>query len=143
MNPNASGRGPGAALAMHRHQMRFHARTEAADLPIYVYHCEENGRTLEVRHPMAYDLSTWGEVCYTAQIPLGETDFLASVRKVLSVPGIAIPTGNAELRNQGFTKLVKRDDGVYENVTRSGNEARYMRRGQSDSLPHLAKKIGD
>jgi hypothetical protein len=62
---------------------------------------------------------------------------------VLSVPGIAIPTGNAELRNQGFTKLVKRDDGVYENVTRSGNEARYMRRGQSDSLPHLAKKIGD
>ena len=55
----------------------------------------------------------------------------------------ARPKSNAEIRNMGFTKLVKRDDGVYENVTRSGDEARYMRRGETDTLPHLGKKIGD
>jgi predicted nucleic acid-binding Zn ribbon protein len=112
-------------------------------MPVYVYLCEENGQTVEVRHGLDRDLGTWGEVCYAAQIPLGNTDFLASVRKVLTPPGIAVPKGNAEIRNMGFTKLVKRDDGVYENVTRSGGEARYMRRGEADSLPHLNKKIGD
>jgi len=54
-----------------------------------------------------------------------------------------VPKSNAEIRNMGFTKLVKRDDGVYENVTRSGDEARYMRRGETDTMPHLDKKIGD
>ena len=78
-----------------------------------------------------------------AQVPLGDTDFLAPVRKVISAPAIAVPVSNSDLRSKGFTKLVKRDDGVYENVTRSGDEARYMRAGQSDTLPHLHKKIGD
>ncbi len=112
-------------------------------MPVYVYLCEENGQTVEVRHGIDQALGTWGEVCYAAQIPLGDTDFLASVRKVLTPPGIAVPKSNAEIRNMGFTKLVKRDDGVYENVTRSGGESRYMRRGEADSLPHLSKKIGD
>ena len=112
-------------------------------MPVYIYHCEENGQTVEVRHGIDHELSTWGEVCYAAQVPLGETDFLSPVRKVLTPPGIAVPKSNADIRNMGFTKLVKRDDGVYENVTRSGEEARYMRRGETDTLPHLNKKIGD
>ena len=35
----------------------------------------------------------------------------------------------------GFTKLVKRDDGVYENVTRLPGESRYMEKGKADTLP--------
>ena len=61
-------------------------------MPVYIYHCEENGQTVEVRHGIDHELSTWGEVCYTAQIPLGETDFLSPVRKVLTPPGIAACT---------------------------------------------------
>ena len=49
----------------------------------------------------------------------------------------------SELRDAGFTKLVKRDDGVYENVTASDGEARYMRRGRKETMPHLHKKIED
>ena len=112
-------------------------------MPIYTYLCETNGQSVEVRHGVEAEIRTWGELCYAAQRPLGETDFLAPVRKVLSPPAIAIPTSNSELRNKGFTKLVKRDDGVYENVTRIGDEARYMRKGDASTLPDLGKRIGD
>jgi len=74
---------------------------------------------------------------------MGDTDFEAPVRKCLSAPGISIPTGNSQLKNAGFTKLVKRDNGVYENVTATGSEKRYMKAGDPSSMPHLHKKIGD
>jgi hypothetical protein len=32
---------------------------------------------------------------------------------------------------------------VYENVTATGSEKRYMKAGDASSLPHLHKKIGD
>lgn len=88
-------------------------------------------------------IETWGEVCYAAQISLGDTDFMSPVKKVLSAPSISLPTGDSKLKEVGFTKLVKRDDGVYENVTRTGDEQRYMKSGQPESMPHLHKKIGD
>jgi hypothetical protein len=112
-------------------------------MPTYDYFCPANGRTVAVRHRMETELTTWGEVCYAAQIPLGDTEFLASVRKVVSAPAVAVPVGNSALKNLGFTKLVKRDDGVYENVTRTGEESRYMRAGDDASRPHLNKKIRD
>lgn len=112
-------------------------------MPCYDYFCAANGKTIEVRHGMNQVIETWGEACYAAQLPMDETDFFAPVRKVLSAPGISLPTGNSKLKEVGFTKLVKRDDGVYENVTRSGDEKRYMKAGDTDSIPHLNKKISD
>ena len=112
-------------------------------MPVYTYLCEATGQTVDVRHGVEHELRTWGEVCYAAQVPMGDTDFLSPVRKVLSPPGISIPASNSDLRSKGFTKLVKRDDGVYENVTRIGDEARYMRKGDTATLPHLNKRIGD
>ena len=113
-------------------------------MPSYDYYCDANGRTVEVHHPLDADLTIWGEVCFVAQIPLGDTDPLAPVSRVLTrAPGAVIKTGNAELRNAGFTKLVKRDLGVYENVTASGSEKRYMRSDDPGSVPHLHKKVRD
>ena len=113
-------------------------------MPVYDYHCERNGRTVQVSHPLGTELTIWGEVCYAAQIPLGDTDPLSAVRRVITrAPGVAVTTFTAELRNVGFTKLVKRDDGVYENVTASGDESRYVRHGEPDTLPHLDDKVGD
>ena len=112
-------------------------------MPCYDYFCAENGQTVEVKHGMQTVLETWGEVCYAAQVPMGDTDFTVPVRKVLSAPNISLPTGDSKLKEIGFTKLVKRDDGVYENVTHTGEEKRYMKAGESDSVPHLHKKIGD
>jgi len=65
------------------------------------------------------------------------------VRKLISLVGISAPKTNSELRDLGFTKLVKRDDGVYENVTARGGDSRYMHRDKPETMPDLSKTIKD
>ena len=65
------------------------------------------------------------------------------VRKLISMVSISVPKTNSELKDLGFTKLVKRDDGVYENVTARGNDSRYMERGKPETMPDLSKTIKD
>lgn len=65
------------------------------------------------------------------------------VRRLISRTFISTPKGNTELRDMGFTKLVKRDNGVYENVTRRGDDKRYMEAGKPDTIPDLKKTISD
>ena len=110
-------------------------------MPSYDYFCEANGKTVEVIHGINKTLTTWGEVCFAAQIPMGDTEFTAPVRKVIRPVGISIPVSNSSLKEKGFTKLVKRDDGVYENVTALDGEKRYMKAGDASSIPHFNKKI--
>lgn len=112
-------------------------------LPTYDYYCKANNRTVEVTHTMNATLKTWGEICYVAQIPLGDTDPLAPVRKLVSAPAISIPTSDSTLKEKGFTKLVKRDKGVYENVTALDHEKRYMRSDDPSSVPDFKKKVED
>ena len=64
-----------------------------------------------------------------------------TVRKLISLVGISSPKTDSELRDLGFTKLVRRDDGVYENVTARAKESRYMLRGKPDTMPDLSKTI--
>jgi len=113
-------------------------------MPVYEYHCEDNDRIVEVVHPMGSKLETWGELCFVAQIPMEDTDPLSPVTRIFThAPGMAVSTFNSEIKNMGFTKLVKRDDGVYENVTATGSEKRYMNKGDKESVPHFHKKIED
>ena len=65
------------------------------------------------------------------------------VRRLISLVGISTPKTNSELRDLGFTKLVKRDNGVYENVTARKGESRYMQRGRPETLPDLSRTIKD
>ncbi|MGK0168487.1 MAG: hypothetical protein ACI9W2_000203 [Gammaproteobacteria bacterium] len=110
-------------------QLDEQAKPESLNMPVYEYRCDANGQTIDVAHKMDAELTTWLEVCYVAQIPMGDTDPLSPVRRVLTrAPGMSVVKGNAELREQGFTKLVKREDGVYENVTAKGDEARVVHR---------------
>jgi len=67
----------------------------------------------------------------------------APVKRLISLVGISAPKTNSELRDLGFTKLVKRDDGVYENVTARNDESRYMERGKPETMPDLSKIISD
>ena len=113
-------------------------------MPVYEYHCDANGLTVEVAHPMDVSLGIWGEVCYVARIPLGDTDPAAPVRRVItSPPGISLPVGNSKLKEIGYTKLVRRDEGVFENVTAGDDESRYVKAGDPSTLPRLDKKVGD
>lgn len=65
------------------------------------------------------------------------------VRKLVSRISISVPKSNSALKDLGFTKLVKRDDGVYENVTARGKESRYVHRDRPETLPNLKKTITD
>lgn len=65
------------------------------------------------------------------------------VKKLISVVYINTPKTNTELRDMGFTKLVKRDDGIYENVTARGNDSKFVDRNKPETLPDLSKTIRD
>ncbi len=67
----------------------------------------------------------------------------SAVQRLIFPVGVATPKTNSELKNLGFTKLVKRDDGVYENVTRNHGENKYMERDKPDTIPNLKGKITD
>lgn len=104
-------------------------------MPIYEYiHLTEPcslGKIFEIKQtlqeaPLAQ--------CPTCQQP---------VRKHISRIGLSISRMNSEIRDLGFTKLVKRDDGVYENVTAREGESRYMVRDKVDTLPDLTKILRD
>ena len=66
------------------------------------------------------------------------------VKKIMSCASISrTKRTDSELRDLGFTKLVKREEGVYENVTQRSGESRYMVRGKPDTVPDVKRIISD
>ena len=93
----------------------------------YDYFCEHNGRTIEVIHSMTMQVGSWSEQCDLAKLNPEDTPREASVRRIITTAHMAnTPAGNAHLKNLGFTKLEKRSDGTYENVTRTGTEKQFI-----------------
>lgn len=104
-------------------------------MPIYEYeHLDspcERGRVVEVRQSID-------------DMPLKSCPYCdGSVRKIISLNFVNTPKTNTEIRDSGFTKLVKRDDGVYENVTRRHGDSRYMIRNRPETIPDISKTISD
>lgn len=66
-----------------------------------------------------------------------------AVKKIISRPFINTPKSDSELRDLGFTKLVKRDSGVYENVTARDGESRIVQGDNPATFPNLKKTIRD
>lgn len=114
-------------------------------MPRYDYFCPANGRTVEVRHGAQESLASWGQVAERAGVPLGATPAGSPVERVIHAPSLAFPRGDSELRSHGFTKLVRRDDGVYENVTARDGESRVVDRDDPGSIAglNLGKTAGD
>ncbi len=96
-------------------------------MPIYVYRCLDTQEVLEVLHPMSRTISTWGELCEVAQCDPGETDVNAPVKRLIAAPGrVVVPKSDHDYKSMGFTKLVRRDKGLYENVTANDGEQRFI-----------------
>jgi hypothetical protein len=113
-------------------------------MPVYEYYCPANGKSVEVEHAISREkLKTWGEVCELAGVAPGKTPADSPVERLIFPVQTSTPMSDSRLKDLGFTKLVKREQGVYENVTRSGTEKRYMKKGDPSSLPHIHKKVGD
>ena len=65
------------------------------------------------------------------------------VKRLISLCAVSAPKTNSDLKNHGFTKLVRRDDGVYENVTATGKESRIWDVRKPETMPDLKSKIRD
>jgi len=104
-------------------------------MPIYEYeHLEEpcsQGRVFDIKQSINDKSLTKCTQC------------AGPVRKLISRINISTPKTNSELRDLGFTKLVKRDNGVYENVTARDGESRIVLRDKPETLPNLKKTIKD
>ena len=112
-------------------------------MPTYEFFCPSNGQRVEVYHSITIDLANWGQLCSTAGVDVGETPPDAPIERLIFAPNITTPMGNSKLKEMGFTKLVRRDQGVYENVTATGDEKRYVKSGDPASMPDFKRKVGD
>ncbi len=65
------------------------------------------------------------------------------VKRIISLFSVNTPKTNSDLKNLGFTKLVRRDNGVYENVTATGKESKVWDARKPETMPNLKGKIGD
>ena len=84
-----------------------------------------------------YAATSVGQVCARAGVPTGVTDPESPVERVIHAPALAFPRGDAALKGMGFTKLVRRDDGVYENVTAAGGEPKLVSSDDPGSISRL------
>jgi putative FmdB family regulatory protein len=104
-------------------------------MPVYEYEHQDKpcqqGRIFEIVQSIKDDRL---EICPTCG---------GKITRLISGAFISTPTTVSEYKSMGFTRLEKRDDGVYENVTRSDGEARYMEAGKPETLPNIKKKIRD
>ncbi len=104
-------------------------------MPVYEYeHTEkacELGTCFEVTQPMSSDKFTQCPNCGNP------------VKRLISLVAVSTPKTNSDLKNMGFTKLVRRDNGVYENVTATGKESRIWDASKPETMPDIKSKIED
>ena len=104
-------------------------------MPIYEYeHVEEHcklGKRFELMQAILEDSLTQCPGCG------------GGVKKLISYTHVSTPKSNRELRDLGFTKLVRRDDGVYENVTAKGGDSKLVLRDKPESVPDFSKTISE
>lgn len=67
----------------------------------------------------------------------------AGVSRIIAPVAMATPAGDSELKDKGFAKLVRRDKGVYENVTAMNHESRYYYADKPETMPDIKKRVGD
>ncbi|NJN75595.1 MAG: zinc ribbon domain-containing protein [Synechococcaceae cyanobacterium RL_1_2] len=95
-------------------------------MPIYVYHCPENEQTVEALHSMQHTISTWGELCEITGTEPGVTSPDTPIKKLITGFQVSVPLSNNDYKSKGFKKLVRKEKGVYENVTATDGEAKVL-----------------
>jgi putative FmdB family regulatory protein len=105
-------------------------------MPVYEYEhigdaCE-SGKIFEVRQ-VIHDLPL--NQCPTCR---------GQVRRLIPTTHVqSSRRSDRELRDLGFTKLVRKDEGLFENVTAREGESRIVDRSNPETFPHLHKTIRD
>ena len=105
-------------------------------MPVYEYRHEEEGcsalgNTFEILQNMSDPSLSVCPACGKA------------VRRLVSLIHVSTPTTDSRHKEMGFTKLVRRDKGVYENVTAMDGESRFFEEGKPETMPDLKRRITD
>lgn len=107
--------------------------------PVYCYHHVEEGQSDSC--PAAGDFE-WEQVA--RDLPLTTCPHCgAPVERSLAAASIRTKKFDCELKDLGFTKLKRVDDGVFENLTRRHGEEKYIDRRKPETFPDLSKTIKD
>jgi len=112
-------------------------------MPRYDYHCPDNDFIVEVQHGVNERIKTWGELCERAMIGPRGTPADAPVELVVHAPALSFPKGDVALKNMGFSKLVRRETGVYENVTAQDGQAKIVTKDTSPEAMNLGATVAD
>lgn len=62
-------------------------------MPYYEYRCAANGRTVEVRHGMSEELTTWGQLVDRAAVDADATPSDAPIQRIMSAPAPVTGSG--------------------------------------------------
>lgn len=104
-------------------------------VPNYLYECENPECPGGVRFSVFQSMR---------DEPLARCPHCANAVARIIVPvGMATPTGDSALKDKGFAKLVRRDKGVYENVTAMDHESRYYHANRPETMPDIRRRVGD
>lgn len=104
-------------------------------MPNYFYECE---------NPACPSGGSFSERQFMDDDPLRVCPHCGGkAERIIRPVGISAPTGDSELRDKGFAKLVRRDKGVYENVTAMDHESRYYHADRPETMPDIRRRVGD
>jgi putative FmdB family regulatory protein len=65
------------------------------------------------------------------------------VERIIGPTYVNVPTSDTDLRDKGFAKLVRRDNGVYENVTALDGESKVWEKDKPETMPDVKRRISD
>ena len=65
------------------------------------------------------------------------------VKRMISLANVNTPVTDSKYKEMGFTKLVRKDKGIYENVTAMDDESRYFEADKPETMPDLKRRITD
>lgn len=104
-------------------------------MPRYIYECE---------NPKCPSGGRFSEIQSMKDDPLDACPHCGGpAARVVCPVGMNTPTGDSALKDRGFAKLVRRDKGVYENVTAMDHESRYFHAGKPETMPDIKRRIRD
>ena len=107
--------------------------------PVYSYHHQDEEAGASCRAGVDFE---WDQV--SQDLPLSRCPYCGGqVERSLSASSIRTKKFNCELKDMGFTKLVRVDDGIFENVTRRHGEDKYIDRRKPETFPNLGKTVKD
>jgi hypothetical protein len=86
-------------------------------MPSYLYRIRATESRFEAVHGMTQYPKTLGELCEVAGLELAGRDPGLEVERLIQPVAGKVQDFRSDIRDRGFSKMVKRSDGTYENMT--------------------------